>query len=334
LEEIQPGAGSPDVPSFDIVRVGRDGRTVIAGRARPGAEVEVLAGGEVIDRVRASSRGEFVALPTRPLAPGDQELTLAARADDGAVIESEQVVVVVVPGPVPPKLPATVPAEAPPPQPTPIAPAEALPPLPTPTAAAEGPPPQPAAVADARPPSEPLAVLLPRKGGGGGRILQAPGRITSDGKLALMMVDYDQTGRVQLSGEAEPGTPVRIYVDNQAAALVTVEPSGQWTTVLDQSLAPGNYDLRLDQLDSAGKPVARLETPFTRVGTPPKAGAAQVDYVIVQPGNSLWRIARRLFGEGIRYVHIYDANKGQIRDPDLIFPGQVFEVPIATPTAG
>jgi nucleoid-associated protein YgaU len=48
---------------------------------------------------------------------------------------------------------------------------------------------------------------------------------------------------------------------------------------------------------------------------------------IVQPGNSLWRIARRSYGEGLRYTVIYDANKDQIRDPDLIYPGQVFVLP-------
>ena len=47
----------------------------------------------------------------------------------------------------------------------------------------------------------------------------------------------------------------------------------------------------------------------------------------MQPGNSLWRIARRNYGEGIRYTVIYQANREQIRDPDLIYPGQVFEVP-------
>ena len=56
--------------------------------------------------------------------------------------------------------------------------------------------------------------------------------------------------------------------------------------------------------------------------------------MIVQPGNSLWRIARRIFGEGLRYVHIYEANHGQIRDPDLIYPGQVFEFPSGIGTAG
>ncbi|MCM0019941.1 MAG: LysM peptidoglycan-binding domain-containing protein, partial [Tagaea sp.] len=45
------------------------------------------------------------------------------------------------------------------------------------------------------------------------------------------------------------------------------------------------------------------------------------------PGNSLWRISRRIYGEGLRYTTIYAANREQIRDPDLIFPGQIFAVP-------
>ncbi|MEL7488070.1 MAG: LysM peptidoglycan-binding domain-containing protein, partial [Pseudomonadota bacterium] len=48
---------------------------------------------------------------------------------------------------------------------------------------------------------------------------------------------------------------------------------------------------------------------------------------IVQPGNSLWRIARRAYGSGFQYTVIYEANADQIRDPDLIYPGQIFEVP-------
>ena len=49
--------------------------------------------------------------------------------------------------------------------------------------------------------------------------------------------------------------------------------------------------------------------------------------VVVQPGNSLWRIARRVYGEGVQYTIIYSANKQQIGNPDLIYPGQVFQVP-------
>jgi nucleoid-associated protein YgaU len=48
---------------------------------------------------------------------------------------------------------------------------------------------------------------------------------------------------------------------------------------------------------------------------------------VVQPGNSLWRLARRTYGEGLRFSVIYEANKDRVRDPDLIYPGQVLSLP-------
>ena len=302
--EIEPGAG----PTFDIVRIAPGGQAVIAGRAPPDAEVEIRSGDRVVDRVRADRRGEWVAVPLEPLPAGDQALSLLARAKDGSAAESDEVLVVAVPEPPPPQ--------------------------PAPRASGEPPPPQPPEVAAGQSPSAALAMALPRDGRGQGRILQAPGRLSSDGTLALMVLDYDETGRIRLRGEAPPGAPLRIYVDNAPAGAAVVEPSGKWSTVLEPTLAPGDYTLRLDQLDPAGKPTARLETPFTRASQPPVEGDVQVDFVIVQPGNSLWRIARRLFGQGVHYVHIYDANQGQIREPDLIYPGQVFEIPSAIGAAG
>ncbi|MGB7263290.1 MAG: LysM peptidoglycan-binding domain-containing protein [Albidovulum sp.] len=53
----------------------------------------------------------------------------------------------------------------------------------------------------------------------------------------------------------------------------------------------------------------------------------RVSVVTVQPGFTLWRIARENYGDGIEYVKVYEANKNQIRDPDLIYPGQIFSVP-------
>jgi nucleoid-associated protein YgaU len=54
----------------------------------------------------------------------------------------------------------------------------------------------------------------------------------------------------------------------------------------------------------------------------PKAG-----FIVVQPGNNLWNISRVIYGRGVRYTTIYEANRDQIRDPDLIYPGQVFKAP-------
>lgn len=49
--------------------------------------------------------------------------------------------------------------------------------------------------------------------------------------------------------------------------------------------------------------------------------------VIIRRGDNLWTIARRVYGEGMRYTQIFEANASQIRDPDLIYPGQVFALP-------
>ena len=296
VDPTEEAIPTPVAPSFDLVRVQRGGQMVVAGRAAPGAEVELRAGGEVIDRVRADRRGQWVSVPLRRLPAGDQELSLAARSADALPIESEQVVVLAVPGEEPASGRADHPAAT--------------------------------AVALEAPGKEALAVLLPKDGRGEGRVLQAPGRIGSDGQLALLMLDYDETGQIRLSGEASPGATVRVYVDNELFGEALVGEDGAWTCTLDRTLAPGSYTLRVDQLDAAGQAVARLETPFTRVAQPPVQGDVLVDYVIVQPGNSLWRIARRLLGSGFEYVHIYEANHAQIRDPDLIYPGQVFEIPI------
>ncbi|WP_234430174.1 MULTISPECIES: LysM peptidoglycan-binding domain-containing protein, partial [Brucella] len=49
--------------------------------------------------------------------------------------------------------------------------------------------------------------------------------------------------------------------------------------------------------------------------------------VIIRRGDNLWTISKRTYGEGTRYTTIYLANRDQIRNPDLIWPGQVFVMP-------
>ena len=70
---------------------------------------------------------------------------------------------------------------------------------------------------------------------------------------------------------------------------------------------------------------ARIEVPFQRDQLP--EGSMAEGRVVVQPGNNLWRLARAAYGRGVRYTVIYEANRDQIRNPRLIFPGQVFTVP-------
>ncbi len=143
------------------------------------------------------------------------------------------------------------------------------------------------------------------------------------------MIPYGFDGRrltipVDVSGVDTCGRLI-IYRDDKPAAHAIAGADGRWTATLARSITQGLHRLRVDQLGADGQVTARVETPFSRaalVGTLPAETA-----VIVQPGNSLWRIARRVYGEGVRYSVIYRANQERIGDPDLIYPGQIFIVP-------
>ncbi|MEM1284832.1 MAG: LysM peptidoglycan-binding domain-containing protein [Pseudomonadota bacterium] len=68
--------------------------------------------------------------------------------------------------------------------------------------------------------------------------------------------------------------------------------------------------------------------------TPQRISVLDTGRVIIRRGDNLWRLSRRVYGQGVRFTSIYDANRDQIRDPALIFPGQVFELPTPQPDWG
>jgi nucleoid-associated protein YgaU len=288
-------------PSFDVVRVKPTGETVIAGRAPPGAEVTITDNGQVLGKVTADERGEWVFLPEKPLAPGNHQLSLSAvPPGGGAATESDDVVVAVVPQPG-----TTIAGQ---------------------TGGGTG---------------EALAVIVPRNGGSATQVVQLPstapsGTTTPDaqaprmGALSLDTVDYDNHGDIIVGGHAEPGAQVMIYLDNTLLGQALAGADGRWELRPNLPVPTGLHTLRADQLNSESKVTARVETPFERAKPGDLAAAdSTIGSVVVQPGNSLWRMARRNYGSGWQYSVIYEANKEQIRNPDLIYPGQVFKLPQA-----
>lgn len=158
---------------------------------------------------------------------------------------------------------------------------------------------------------------------GSSRILQGPGA-AAQGGLSLDIVDHDDKGRMSVSGRAPAGAKINLYLDNRLLGRATADAEGNWR--ISSTLPPGkgSHMLRADQVDDKGKVQARIEAAWTRGDDFGLTGGATVT---VLQGNSLWRIARRLYGQGMAYTVIFEANRDSIKDPDRIYPGQVFSVP-------
>ncbi|MES2713632.1 MAG: LysM peptidoglycan-binding domain-containing protein [Pseudomonadota bacterium] len=294
-------------PRFDVVRVGARGTAVLAGRAAPGAEILLFANGErELARTRADRRGEWVLLPADPLPPGTYVFTLIARLAGIETAGPDSVVVVVPEAAAPPSEPARPGGDP------------ARPPSTTGALAVLIPP-----GADAAPPR---LLQSPATPAAARATTAAPAGTTSpSGRLALEAVDYADAGAMRFSGTAQPGAAVRAYVGDRHAGDAVADAEGRWTLVPAETPAVGRHTLRLDQIAATGTVAARVEMPFQRDRIPEESFAG--GQVVVQPGQSLWRIARLNYGRGVRYTTIYEANRSQIRDASRIFPGQVFTVP-------
>jgi nucleoid-associated protein YgaU len=263
--------------------------------------VTVRDGDLVIGRVTADPRGEWVLLPERPLQPGNRSLTLAAKVPGKDEIQTgTNDVLIAVPQP-----PAQQVAAA------------------APSAESEA--------ADTTRAATALALLVPHAGGDVARPLQVPGQ-SSKGEmpagpkgLALDIIEYDATGKVALAGRAEAGTVVNLYLNDKLVAEANAGSDGHWSAKPSGDIAAGLYQLRIDALGRDGRVASRLALPFQRAEAAHEL--APGDRFTVQPGNSLWRIARRSYGSGMRYAVIFAANRDQIADPNRIYPGQVVKLP-------
>ena len=300
------GTSETGGPTLDLVRVAADGSTVIAGRAEPNSVVRITADGQPIAEIRATNTGESVALTDTEVTKSAQRIELLASIDGGPFVRSSDSVIVLgravedLKGPAPE-------AE------TEIAP-EAV----DVAAVATGP-----AVEDE--PAQAPAVLA--TSGDQIRVLQPPSAGQLD-RVSLDSIEYDEVGNVVLAGRGRAGMAARAYADGRPLADAKISDGGTWKIELTD-LDAGRYVLRIDEIDADGKVASRAESPFQReFPTAEKLALLTSDQeVIVQPGNNLWNIAKGRYGEGVKFWVICNANADQIRDPDLIFPGQIFELP-------
>lgn len=176
------------------------------------------------------------------------------------------------------------------------------------------------------PPAPPTAPRLFRNGPQGLSVEPASPAVVET--LGLDAIAYDAAGEVSLAGRARSDTRLQVYLDNRPVRQIETGQGGAWASPLPD-VAEGVYTLRIDAIDRDGAVVGRLETPFERTA-PELAAAARASgttALTVQPGFTLWAISEGYYGDGVQYVQIFEANRDLIRDPDLIYPGQVFTLP-------
>ncbi|CCD98312.1 LysM peptidoglycan-binding domain-containing protein [Bradyrhizobium sp. STM 3809] len=304
LAPVAPPEAQSEEPSFDVVSVEPSGDTVVAGRAAPGATVELLRNGEPHARVVADRTGQFSMVPP-PLPAGTFELTLRARQPDGRELSSKQSVAVVVEAG---KRPATVAV---------IAPDQATRVLSKPAA--------PLAVAVDAVDFEPngnLRVSGRARPGATVRIylndrLVSTATAAADGRVGATIKDAAWAGKD------------RLRLDEVDARTGAVQARAEVPLNVPESLTTASLPAGQGQGGGASGTRTQLASASPAdlkdvAATPARSGARTIT---VSRGDSLWHISRRLLGEGTRYAVIYRANREQIRRPDLIYPGQVFVLP-------
>ena len=277
-------AAAGPLPSFDVARIGTDGRAVIAGRAAPSARIVLLDGGKEIAKGQSDARGEWVIIvQDPPLAVGQHELRVVQHIEGKAPLTSEQAVVAVVPEP-------------------------------------------PATNVPGQPRAETLVMISPPAGAA--TLVQPPtaAGLPKSADLSVSTLDYDDGGHVTVSGLAAPGTVVRAYFNDRLVAEGRAASDGRWRLKPADPIEQGKHLLRLDRIATDGRPVARLELPFERVVVAPVSSTDGRRLHIVK-GDNLWNIAQAHYGAGWRHTIIFAANKDQVKNPHLIYPGQILSLP-------
>ncbi|MHA7867576.1 MAG: LysM peptidoglycan-binding domain-containing protein [Salipiger thiooxidans] len=338
-----PGTGAvaaPAAPRFDLVRTDPGGQTLVAGSAAPGAEISVLLDGELQPAASVDRSGRFALFLDVPPSASPRVLRLRMTMDGQEVDSDDEVILA------PPAAAETAQALAEPATDAPATSAEAPTALaslddaaaPDTAAQTTGTTPQSAepAAAATEPPDDtadtPQAPAVLLSTAEGVEVMQPAAPAMPD-QVAIDAITYGDSGEVTLSGRGTASSELRIYLDNRPVARADVPGTGRWQAELP-AIETGTYTLRVDEIDAQGAVASRAESPFLREDPAKLAAAgeagnegAPLRVVTVQPGHTLWALARDRYGEGTAYVKLFEANRGQIRNPDLIYPGQVFDMP-------
>jgi nucleoid-associated protein YgaU len=287
----RPEAPTPSRPSVKIVSVEAEegGRLFVSGKAASGATVRLYLNETLVAPGGAGGDGRVSFAIGRGVRPGGYRVRLDDVDPVSGEVKSRAEVEFKVPAPLTVQVPP-----APPP---------AIPPSP------------PAAVAaSARPDPAPSPRAAP--------VTQ---QTASPATLASPASNANSPTAPPPIELAAPPVPAPVSTSEIAStrratsspALAAAPPAGSAAVPPQPARAA----------EGAPTAVASAAPTAPREWDPGTVLIPEINTAIVGRGDNLWRISKRIYGRGLRYTVIYSANQEQIRNPHLIYPGQVFVLP-------
>lgn len=165
-----------------------------------------------------------------------------------------------------------------------------------------------------------VSLLMTRDGS---TLLQAPSQL-ADGDLTVSKIDYLDTGRIVVTGDALPRLRVSLALNNKYLGFARVSDHKHFGLGADVGkLNPGDeYTLTIRLHDGDGRTIAQIGHTFVM----PEMTGDDDTFYTVRRGDCLWVIARNFLRRGILFSII--AERNNIENPNLIFPKQLLQIPV------
>ncbi len=278
------------LPEIDIIKVSPDGSFVIAGKGKPNSNINILNKGDLIDSSIVDSDGNWVVISKENLKTGDNLISIDQINNNGLVLKHKQLFITKI---------------------------------------------------DKLKKDQPLVISVPNKNGENINIIQQPSekqkiykvendlviqkKIKSNKKIFnVKTIFFNENGFVSIQGEVNFGKRIELYINKKIMETIKIENS-KWQYNSDTIFDYGLHDLLVVLKSDKDEILDKITFPFMRVEIP--YNDVPENFILIKPGDMLWTIAYRLYGDPFKYIQIFEENKDQITNPDLIFPGQLFSIP-------
>ena len=280
---------SGDIIKLEVIRVRPDGSLVIAGKGLPNSKVEIISGSTIIATTTSDNIGEFVAVPEKQLKSGEYLLAFRQTTKDNKVTIANEAVAINVTG----------------------------------------------GLNDI-----PIVAIIDSEGKIGARVIQAPGLEKTKEKaikenkgnkesknkpeVSILAFTYDiKVGQLILSGTAFGGVQINGGYSGKETSSTKIL-NNEWSLTIPGKLILGKQKVSVILLGKNGDVLSKNSLNISGKSIQNANGKT---FVIVQKGDALWNIAYNRLGLGKRYVDIVKLNSDKIKNPDLIYPKQLFVIP-------